>query len=202
MLDALALGTHLAVALNAVDDIEYFRDRLSAWRGHHVVSGAGTSTYLGQIELLLGKCAAALADRETAEADLAAAARICAAIGAPAFAVEADAERALLAARHGDAAAARALAERILPTARALDMPPWIERLEAIMKSEAAHSLSRREREVATLIAAGRTNREIAKSLFIAERTAQNHVQHILSKLGYTNRSQIAAWAAREAGHE
>jgi DNA-binding CsgD family transcriptional regulator len=55
--------------------------------------------------------------------------------------------------------------------------------------------ISPREAQVAGLIAAGRTNREIAATLVISERTADNHVQHILNKLGFTSRSQIAAWA-------
>jgi DNA-binding NarL/FixJ family response regulator len=40
----------------------------------------------------------------------------------------------------------------------------------------------------------GFTNREIAERLVLSERTAQNHVQHILSKLALSNRSQIAVW--------
>lgn len=45
------------------------------------------------------------------------------------------------------------------------------------------------------LVAEGKSNREIAAVLVISERTAQNHVQHILTKLGLANRSQIAVWA-------
>jgi len=56
--------------------------------------------------------------------------------------------------------------------------------------------LTRREREVAALIARGYTNREIATSLVIGERTAATHVEHILDKLQMTSRAQIAAWAA------
>jgi DNA-binding NarL/FixJ family response regulator len=40
----------------------------------------------------------------------------------------------------------------------------------------------------------GLTNREIARRLVLSERTAQNHVQHILTKLGLANRSQVAVW--------
>ena len=47
------------------------------------------------------------------------------------------------------------------------------------------------------MVADGLSNRAIADRLVISERTAQNHVQHILSKLGFTNRAQIAAWAIR-----
>ena len=54
--------------------------------------------------------------------------------------------------------------------------------------------LSPREEEVAALVAEGLTNRQIAQRLVISERTAQNHVQHILTKLGFTTRGQIAAW--------
>jgi DNA-binding NarL/FixJ family response regulator len=58
--------------------------------------------------------------------------------------------------------------------------------------------LSRREREVAVLVARGLTNREIARTLVVSERTAENHVQHILAKLGFGSRAQIAAWAVSE----
>jgi DNA-binding CsgD family transcriptional regulator len=58
--------------------------------------------------------------------------------------------------------------------------------------------LTRREREIAALVAHGLTNRQIADVLHVAERTAENHVPHILTKLGFQNRSQIAAWTTRQ----
>ncbi len=57
--------------------------------------------------------------------------------------------------------------------------------------------LSRREAEVAQLVAEGLSNRDIATRLFISERTAENHVQSIFNKLGFESRSQLAAWIAR-----
>ena len=45
------------------------------------------------------------------------------------------------------------------------------------------------------------SNPQIAAALFVSERTAQNHVQHILSKLGYSRRSQIAVWAVQNLDH-
>lgn len=54
--------------------------------------------------------------------------------------------------------------------------------------------LSRREDEVAALVAEGLTDREIARQLVISPRTAESHVQHILSKLGFRSRTQIATW--------
>jgi predicted ATPase/DNA-binding SARP family transcriptional activator/DNA-binding CsgD family transcriptional regulator len=58
-----------------------------------------------------------------------------------------------------------------------------------------AAPLTARETEVAALVARGLTNREIAKTLVIAEGTAANHVHHILTKLGLDSRKEIAAWA-------
>jgi DNA-binding NarL/FixJ family response regulator len=56
--------------------------------------------------------------------------------------------------------------------------------------------LTRREREVAVLIAQGLTNRQIAEQLVISDRTVDNHVGNILGKLAFSTRSQVAVWAA------
>jgi ATP/maltotriose-dependent transcriptional regulator MalT len=58
--------------------------------------------------------------------------------------------------------------------------------------------LTERERAVAALIARGKSNREIADALFVAPRTIETHVHSILSKLGFTSRTQIAVWAAEK----
>ncbi|MFI7665709.1 protein kinase [Nocardia sp. NPDC049526] len=63
-------------------------------------------------------------------------------------------------------------------------------------------TLTKRERQVADLIAQGLTNKQIAAKLVISQRTADGHVEHILSKLGFTSRAQIAAWIADEAQRE
>jgi non-specific serine/threonine protein kinase len=56
--------------------------------------------------------------------------------------------------------------------------------------------LTRREWEVARLITQGLSNREVGKALAISERTVDAHVQHILNKLGFNCRTQVAAWVA------
>jgi DNA-binding CsgD family transcriptional regulator/sugar lactone lactonase YvrE len=58
--------------------------------------------------------------------------------------------------------------------------------------------LTRREREVASLVAQGLTNREIASRLFISERTAESHVEQLRGKLGFRSRGQVAAWVAAQ----
>ncbi|KXF52893.1 protein kinase [Rhodococcus sp. SC4] len=65
--------------------------------------------------------------------------------------------------------------------------------------ARAATDLTKREREVAALVARGLTNKAIAAELVIAQRTAQGHVEHVLAKLGFTSRAQIAAWVVDQA---
>ncbi len=61
---------------------------------------------------------------------------------------------------------------------------------------ERLQGLTEREGEVASLVALGRSNREIAEALFLSERTVAVHVANILVKLGFSSRTQIAVWAA------
>ena len=56
--------------------------------------------------------------------------------------------------------------------------------------------LTRRQREVAQLVAEGLTDREVAARLSISVRTAESHVEQILARLGFRSRAQIAAWVA------
>ena len=84
-----------------------------------------------------------------------------------------------------DAAVAYALGERAPgPTASADGTSP---------------KLTKRERQVADLVTEGLTNKEIAARLVISPRTAQGHVEHLLTKLGFTSRAQIAAWVVEQA---
>lgn len=80
--------------------------------------------------------------------------------------------------------------ETTLPTAFASEVQP----------SAAAPSdkLTRREREIATLVARGLTNRQIASKLSISEHTASTHVAKILKKLGLRSRAQFGSWLAEQ----
>jgi non-specific serine/threonine protein kinase len=61
----------------------------------------------------------------------------------------------------------------------------------------AAHGLTPREREVLRRVAAGQSNREIAHTLSLSERTVENHVLHVLTKLGVPSRTAAAGYAIR-----
>jgi non-specific serine/threonine protein kinase len=56
--------------------------------------------------------------------------------------------------------------------------------------------LTRRERQVAALVASGRTNRQIGRVLGISEKTTEVHLHHVMSKLEARSRAEVAAWAA------
>jgi DNA-binding NarL/FixJ family response regulator len=64
-------------------------------------------------------------------------------------------------------------------------------------KKDDGDVLTEREREVLVLIAEGATNKEIAATLVVSENTARNHVSHILGKLGFSRRSEAAAYAVK-----
>ncbi|MFG3441358.1 LuxR C-terminal-related transcriptional regulator [Nonomuraea sp. NPDC047897] len=63
----------------------------------------------------------------------------------------------------------------------------------------ASAPLTRREMEVARLVAQGMTSKEIAAGLVISQRTVESHIEHILGKLGFHSRSQIAVWVGEQA---
>lgn len=210
---AWVTGAQLAAALGLPEAAEAIRPRLEAERGRFAVAGAGTASYGGPVELALGSLCAFLGELDEAVADLETALAYCRRMRAPGFEVEAAWELAAALARRsgpGDRERAAELASQVRAGADRLAMAPWLARADALIaRLDPGRSadgrpgpglglapLSPREEEVAFFVAQGLTNREIAGALFVSERTAQTHVQHILTKLGFSRRSQIAAWVA------
>jgi len=70
------------------------------------------------------------------------------------------------------------------------------ERTAARKPRDPWEPLTKRERDIAVLVAEGLPNREIAARLVIAKRTVDTHIEHILAKLDFSSRAQIAAWSA------
>lgn len=69
---------------------------------------------------------------------------------------------------------------------------------QGLARTPAVSALSRRESEVALLVAEGKSNRLIAETLVLSERTIENHIASIFAKLGMRSRSEIASFVARE----
>jgi len=197
-LPGTAYGALAALDLERHADLEVLQGRLEEFRGEHSVGNA--VAYLGPTELVLGRIAVALGRLDQGVEDLTAAVGSAERAGALGFAAEARYHLAVALLERGsaeDRRAALAVARECSSLVTTLGMTAYAGRVAALLSGEDVGPLSPRESEVAELVAAGRTNRQIADALVISERTAQNHVQHILTKLGFTSRSQIAAWAAR-----
>jgi len=197
-------GVLVSAELGRYDDLAVLLDRLQPFRGEHA-NGEGV-IYLGPVELTLGRGAAALGRLDAAIEHLEAAVEQADRAGAPGFVAEAAYHlAAALLARDGpgDRQRAEPTARGADRLARTLGMTAYDERTGALVAQLRSGGrpavLSPREAEVAELVAEGLTNRQIAERLVISERTAENHVQHILTKLGFATRSQIAAWTVRAA---
>jgi len=105
-------------------------------------------------------------------------------------------------------AAARALVEKLAATVDdAALRDNFVKSAAAMMGRVALDSarrkakkesggLTTREREVAGLIAQGKSNKEIAEAMTLSNRTVEAHISNVLSKLGFNSRAQIAVWAS------
>jgi DNA-binding CsgD family transcriptional regulator len=201
MLFTWALGIATACVIGADDDVVTLRAKLGAWRGHHVVNGRYAMAYGGPVELHLGIASAHLGLVDDAIADLEQAVKGCTENGAEGYRAEGEYQLASALVRRsapGDLARARTVVVEALRRTDELGMSPVRARAKDLLDridTAPAAALTPRELKVADLVARGLTNREIATRLFLSERTAQNHVQHILDKLDLPNRSQIALWA-------
>jgi two-component system, NarL family, response regulator LiaR len=96
-----------------------------------------------------------------------------------------DLVRAIRGARAGQAQLHPAVARRLM------------QQITTPRKPDAGAQLTEREREVLQLLAEGRSNKEIARSLVVSERTVKGHVSNILGKLGLQDRTQAALYAVR-----
>jgi len=207
-LAALDQRGRVAAILADTDGAAVAYKRLRPWAGYIVVGGTALVAMHGSAQCSLGCLAASLGKTDTAIGHLRAAIAANARAGLPPFEIESRYELAKVLARRGrreDRSEALVLAEDAAHAAARLGMNPLRALAEALVHSlrspettSRSTGLTRRELEIAALVARGLTNRQIADVLHVAERTAENHIQHILTKLGFQNRAQIAAWATSQ----
>ena len=177
-----ALGLHLALAaasraeaLVRLETGDHARAAELALAAASHAELASAPIEAARARTLAGRALALAGDRDGAVAQLERAERELAACGAPSY--RADAVRQL---------------ERLGRRAR----PSPASSAEASGATLA--SLTAREHEVAALVAAGNTNREIAATLYLSEKTVESHLSHIFTKLGVSSRARLTSLLARQ----
>jgi predicted ATPase/DNA-binding CsgD family transcriptional regulator len=199
----LGQGHWLAMALNNLGKVEIRKGELDRARAH-LLEALSLAQRIGN-RRRMAYALTAISTLEAAEGDAERAAKL----------------QAVASATFAEIGAALPLRSQLLPEAQPQAAAPVdssmtldravedeLERLNAMVQPRETSTqprspkaatqpggLTRRERDVAALIAAGHTNRQIATELVITEGTAENYVQRILGKLGFNNRAQIAVWA-------
>jgi DNA-binding CsgD family transcriptional regulator len=184
--------------LGDVDSAPVLYDQLLPYAGLQAI-GVAYGPYEGPVALSLGRLAVLLGWEEEGRRHLHAALRSC------------EDQRALphLALTHAELATAYGLGSRVgqehaetaARLARRLGMHPLATELAAQLTASrrSEPSLTRRELEIAALVADGLSNAAIGHRLTLSERTVENHVSHILHKLGRTSRAAVASWYTSRA---
>ncbi len=167
-----------------------------------VCGGAGIVCIVGTVREALGRAAAMAGRLDDAVRHLRSGVELAERVGMPPAAASATYHLARVLARRrrsGDRDEASALAASTAAMAHRLGMRPLVRlarELAASLAENGPGPLTRREGEIAVLVSQGLTNRQIGAAAHISGRTVETHVQHIMDKLGFASRAQIAAWVA------
>ena len=166
----------------------------------HLVGGAGAIMTMGSVRLALGYAATVAGKPDVAVRHLRTAVAVDdeAGLAHPATLARHQLAVALRArGRPSDVDESVGLLAEAEAAAERMGMAPLRARIAELRAgADDGGVLSRREAEIAELVGRGLTNRQIAAGAHISERTVETHVGHVLAKLGFTRRSEIAAWVA------
>lgn len=205
---------YLAQACSALGDAqraEVLYSLLAPYGGRNLLAGTSIACF-GAADALLGSLCAAMKRWDESERHFCAALAMNERQGArPALAHARYHYASMLLARpHADPQLAAGLLDAAAREAAALGMGALARRIDACRPQSAAApapapypaGLSEREAQVLRFVAAGKSNRQIARELFVSPNTIANHVRSILSKTRSTNRTEAAAFAIKHALQE
>lgn len=199
LLNMLFSKAELAAALDDRVGASNAYERLTPYADLFICGGAGAVAIEGSAQLALGMAAATLNRLDAAAGHLRKAVVANERARLDPHTARSRLELARVLARRrrpGDPDEAAALVAIAASEAQRMGMAPllrWSRELAEVL--EGGGPLTKREREIAGLVAQGLTNRQIAAVSYISERTVESHVQHCLTKLGLHTRTQLAAWA-------
>ena len=198
-LPTMCLFAQTACELNDRDHAAHCYAVLVPYAWRCIAGGAGSVACQGSVSSVLGRLAVLLGRPGDAHQHFAYAAAENRRIGVVPYLGETLLHWSRLLAPT-DPATAQPLAEEANAIASRLGMGVVIRESASVLERLRAGGrptpdpLTRREREVAALVAEGRSNREIAEHFVLSERTVETHVSRMLTKLGLSSRTQLAAW--------
>jgi DNA-binding CsgD family transcriptional regulator len=190
---------YLAPAFGDVVSCLKIRDWIAETYGSNGAVGAGSVFYLGSTARVLGHLELAAGEPAAAKRHFETGLSVDTALGARPYVAWGRLGLAQALNAIGDLRQATDLARTAAADARRLDMPGLLRTADALLlewtaQARAADPFTDREREVAALVAQALSNKEIAQTLVLSERTVESHVRRILAKCGLTSRTELVRW--------
>jgi DNA-binding CsgD family transcriptional regulator len=190
---------YLAPAFGDVSGCLAIGDWLTGIFSDAPAMGMGVVVYYGSVARVRGQLALAAGRPDTAIGHFEEGLKVDSALGARPFLAHGRLGLAQALAATGDPARAVGLARDTAAEARRLDMPGLLRAADTFLiltagKAHAQDPLTDREREVLALVAQALTNREVATTLVLSERTVESHVRRILAKTGLSSRTELTRW--------
>ena len=189
----------LAPGLNDPAGCRALREVISTVFGRSPAIGAGTVFYGGSVARMIGELDLGCGEPEAAVPHFEEGLRVDSLLGARPYVARGRAGLARALGGSGDLPRSVELARAAAADARRLDMPGLLRAADTCLADAAARAraedpLTAREREVAELVAQALSNREVARTLVLSERTVESHVRSILAKTGLTSRTELTRW--------